>query len=315
MNLEIVRALGALAEPPTAPSQVIADSLELGPIPDVARHTDLFAFQLYPFASVYLGPEGLLGGVARDRIAGFWRALGLVPPSEPDSLPVLLGAYADLAEATTESSTKSTGTTTTDTSAPGPDRANRARATLLWEHLLSWLPCYLRRVRTLDNDFYARWASLLDAVLAAEAKRFPAPPALPLHLREAPLLRDPRTDEGRELRDHDATKRGEGAAFLGELLAPVRTGMILTRDDLRRAARDLGLGSRIGERRFVLEALLGQAPGETLSWLGDEARRQARDLGRDATYAGAVATFWRQRGDAAADLLHDLSNEDMLMDN
>lgn len=300
MTLEIIRALGALAEPPCAPSQVIADSLELGPVPDVARHTDLFAFQLYPFASVYLGPEGQLGGVARDRIAGFWRALGLTPPPEPDSLPVLLGAYADLAEATTGSDR------------PDPDRAGRARATFLWEHLLSWLPLYLGRVRHLDDGFYARWATLLEAVLAAEARRFPAPPALPLHLREAPPLHDPRIAvEGAGA--GAGAQRGGGALFLGALLAPVRAGMILTRDDLRRAARDLGLGSRIGERRFVLEALLGQAPGETLRWLGDEARRQSERHDRDAGYAGAVTTFWRRRATTATHLLHELSNEDMLM--
>ena len=36
----------------------------------------------------------MLGGEARDRIAGFWRALGLVPPPEPDHLAVMLGLYA-----------------------------------------------------------------------------------------------------------------------------------------------------------------------------------------------------------------------------
>ena len=54
------------------------------------RHTDLFVFQLQPYASVYLGAEGMLGGEARDRIAGFWRALGASPPSEPDHLATML---------------------------------------------------------------------------------------------------------------------------------------------------------------------------------------------------------------------------------
>ena len=52
---------------------------------------------------VYLGAEGMLGGAARDRVAGFWRALGLVPPAEPDHLAALLGLAAALADASATS--------------------------------------------------------------------------------------------------------------------------------------------------------------------------------------------------------------------
>ena len=33
---------------------------------------------------------------ARDRIAGFWRALGETPPPEPDHLTLMLASYAEL---------------------------------------------------------------------------------------------------------------------------------------------------------------------------------------------------------------------------
>lgn len=56
--------------------------LAVGP-PAVDEHTDVLVFQAYPYASIYLGAEGMLGGKARDRIAGFWRALGGEPPAEP----------------------------------------------------------------------------------------------------------------------------------------------------------------------------------------------------------------------------------------
>jgi sulfite exporter TauE/SafE len=36
----------------------------------------------------------MLGGAARERVAGFWRAVGLVPPPEPDHLAALLGLAA-----------------------------------------------------------------------------------------------------------------------------------------------------------------------------------------------------------------------------
>jgi TorA maturation chaperone TorD len=60
------------------------------PGPQAHEHTEVFGLQLYPYASVYVGPEGMLGGEARDRIAGFWRVLRLTPATEPDHLATLL---------------------------------------------------------------------------------------------------------------------------------------------------------------------------------------------------------------------------------
>ena len=67
-----------------------------------------------------------MGGEARDRVAGFWRALGETPPAEPDHLSVLLSLYAQLSEL--------------ESAATGSQVQawQRARAALLWEHLLSW---------------------------------------------------------------------------------------------------------------------------------------------------------------------------------
>ena len=47
----------------------------------------------------------------------------------------------------------------------------------------------------------------------------------------------------------------------------MRGGVILTRSDLAGAARQLGVAARIGERRFMLEAMLRQRPREVLAWL------------------------------------------------
>jgi len=96
--LELFRALAALAESPGPGQARIASTLGLPGTADPPEHTELFALQLYPYASVYVGAEGMLGGEARDRVAGFWRALRRVPPHEPDHLTVLLALYAALAE-------------------------------------------------------------------------------------------------------------------------------------------------------------------------------------------------------------------------
>src|SRR5919206_4462992 len=98
--MELFRALAVLVEPPDRPgAERVAEALGLGALPEASAYTDTFVFRLYPYASVYLGAEGMLGGEARDRVAGFLAALGQAVPPEPDHLALMLGAYASLAEA------------------------------------------------------------------------------------------------------------------------------------------------------------------------------------------------------------------------
>jgi len=282
------RALGVLCEPPEDGHARVWEALGLQDVPDAAEFTDLFVLHLYPYASVYLGAEGMLGGEARDRIAGFWRALRLAPPGEPDHLAALLGLYASLL----------------DREAEERDAARRllwrqARAALLHEHLVSWLPPYLDRVAALAPPAYRAWGGLLRAALAEETARdaalagsASASAPMSAHLRAAPALPDPRRDGSQ--------------AFVTGLLAPVRCGMILTRADLARAARDLGLGLRVGERKFALAALLSQAPEAVLGRLAAEARVCAASHAAHAAVMGEAARFWADRAAAAARLLDEL---------
>lgn len=262
---ELLRALGVLCEPPAEGHGRIVASLGLPGEPRDDDYADLFLFRLYPYASVYLGGEGKLGGEARDRVAGFWRALDLVPPAEPDHLAALLGLYAELGER------------------GAPDAWRRA---LLWEHLLSWTPPYLAKVEDVSPPFYRAWARLFREAIAAEAASLGPLPAPPLAHRHAPAL-EPPSEAG-------------GAAFLEQLLAPVRTGVILVRDDLVSIARDLGLGTRVAERRYVLEALLAQDAAGTLCSLAAHADEWA---GRHES------GFWSDRAAAAASLLAEAAQE------
>jgi len=271
--MELFRALGLLAEPPSPEGETVARALGLeGWPPSPAEYTELFQLNLYPYASVYLGDEGMLGGEARDRVAGFWRALGLVPPAEPDHLAALLGLYATVAEG----------------DAPG-----EVRRALLWEHLLSWLPAYLVKVRELAPGFYREWAELLGAAFVAEAERLPAEELVPLHLRSAAPLADPR-EEGLD-------------AFLTSLLAPVRSGLVLVRADLARAACGLGLGLRLGERRFALRSLLAQDAAGTLLRLGEEAEGWVDRHRRMPSALAPVTAFWTARAERTAALLTQLA--------
>jgi TorA maturation chaperone TorD len=272
---DLIRSLAVCAEPPTAALEPVAALLGLPRMPTAAEHTDTFTFQLHPYASVHLGPEGQLGGVARDRVAGFFRALEVVPPTEPDHLVVLLGAYAQLVDL--------------DVAGEGT-RARHARIALLHEHLWPWLPRLSWRITELGAAPYRSWARLLGDLMGDEVAALRPPATLSAHLREAPGLGDPR--------------EGDVGEFLAGLLAPVRSGLILARSDLARAARELDLGLRIGERAYMLRALLGQDPSPTLRFLASEAERQRDHVpGDDAT-----ARFWTGRLESTARLLESLAD-------
>ena len=93
--MELLRALGTLIESPSAEHVRAAAALGLPALPEPAEHGRVITRQRYPHASVYLGAEGMVGGEARDRIAGFRRALG-TPDREADHLASLLGLLAAL---------------------------------------------------------------------------------------------------------------------------------------------------------------------------------------------------------------------------
>ncbi|HST51652.1 MAG TPA: molecular chaperone TorD family protein [Pyrinomonadaceae bacterium] len=309
--MEIFRALAVLVEPPDRLEAArLAALLGLGEPPTVSEYTDTFAFQFYPYASVYLGAEGMLGGEARDRIAGFWRALGQTPPTEPDHLAVMLATYAQLSspwEARSAVASPSSDASEVADEGPGaldesvaedthrPEALRAARVAFLWEHLLSWLPVYLDRVAEVAPPFYRRWAELLASALLEEAKATPAPDALPLHLREAPQIADPRASSTDE--------------FLQTLLAPARSGLIIVRSDLSRAARSHGITLRAGERKYALKSFVDQDARGSLAWLAAEASRQAARHARRRDALGAIAEWWSARARATGKLLRELESD------
>ena len=289
--MELLRALGAIVEGPGEAQARLAEAAALPAPPDAAAHTELFRLQLPPYASIYLGAEGMLGGEARDRIAGFWRALGAVPPAEIDHLTTLLAAYASLVDRD--------GAVAGDTAGP-PTPWRTARHAFFREHLASWLPAYLIRARELGAPFYRAWADALGEALAAEAEALGPATSPPAHFAAAPPLAD----------DDLATPE----ALADALLAPARSGMILTRRDLRAGAERAGTGLRQGERRFALAWLLRHEPAGALAWLAAEAERQAGGWEAAASSPEGsplrdVLEHWRDRARSTARVLDRAARE------
>jgi len=272
---ELLRALGAVAGDP-ADARTACAALGL-PVPGNAEHTEVFVLNCPPYASVYLGAEGGLGGEATDRAAGFWRAIGVAPPAEPDHLTALLSLYAQLGEAAGDG-----GLTPATAGA-----LTRARHALFWEHLWPWLPGYLAAVADLGTAGLAPWARLAGRVLLAERGAHPGG-WLPLALRTAP-----------------AAPAGPGGLddLPDMLTCPVRSGFILTRRGLAGGAAEAGAGHRIGERRFTLRALLDQAPAETLRWLAAQAARWSRRHAGQGPGGDIVQAWWARRAGTTAQVL------------
>jgi hypothetical protein len=268
---EVFRALGALCEAPDPAHPGLAAALGLPPPPGAATCADVFVFQLLPYAAPYLSPDGMLGGEAGDRVAGCWRALRLSPPAEPDHLAALLGLYAALAERAQAEHRDSRKAAYRD-----------ARRAVLWEHLLTWVPAYTHAMSGLPSSFHAAWARLLREALLEEAQALGPPPAQPLHLRDVPELPDVGSD-----------------AFVRGLLAPVRSGLLITRRGLADAAAEMGLASRAGGRAFILRALIDQDREAIFGWLaGRAAWWAARHLADDPPL-GSVARHWLARARAS----------------
>jgi TorA maturation chaperone TorD len=278
VNPEMFRAVGALCEPPDPAHARLAVALGLPAPADTAGFTDVFVFQLVPYAARYLSPDGMLGGEAGDRVAGFWRALHLTPPPEPDHLAALLGLYATLAERENAEHR------------PGPAGAwRRARRTLLWEHLLTWVPAYTHAMSALSPGFHREWARLLRAALLSEARELAPPPSPPLHLRDLPEL------------------PGPGPDLVRALLAPARSGLIITRNDLASAAAAAGLGARIGGREFTLRALIDSDPVAISGWLAGHAAWWTERHRADISPLPGIAGLWLGRAQASMHTLRQFT--------
>jgi hypothetical protein len=87
----------------------------------------------------------------------------------------------------------------------------------------------------------------------------------------------------------------------------VRSGMILTHADLLRAARELNLGLRRAERKFILKALFAQGANAVFDWLIEEAHAWVRHhQSSQGGMNGEIARSWEAKAQSTAVLLTEL---------
>lgn len=281
---ELLRALGAAVLTPPPASAGVWEALELD-APSGAEYTEVLVLGAPPHAAIHLGPEGQLGGEGLDRVAGFWRALGLTPREDADHLGALLLLYAEIGAAADTTSEPSRA-----------DQLERTRVALFHEHLWSWAPGYLAAVSSMGVDSLTAWANLLGEALRAELEAV-GPRPMPLALRQAPAPLQP---------------TGTLDEALDTLVSPVRSGFVLTQADLRLLAHAAGVGFRRGERRFALKAMLEQDARATLTGLADHASTWAvlhQGRGADNRFrpvGDACGAWWAERANHTSATIEDV---------
>lgn len=240
------------------------------------EHTWLFEFNVYPYASVYLDPSGMLNAPWSDFVAGVYGALELELSLEaglaaPDHLSAQLEALATLLERETSSDEM------------GAERARHAQKTLLAEHLLPWLPTFSLAVNRLNTGLYGKLTALtlelainhLEALIgASELSPFSFPAA-----------------------ENGLEEEMKAREALSTFIVPARSGMFLSREDVMRLGRSLDLPVRFAERAFMLEQLaLAAADAERLGAFflefGREAGRQLAALAMLQQNRMQLAPLW-----------------------
>lgn len=275
--------LAALAQPPTGRHVEFAAALDLPALANVddwrVAHTETFIQQCPAHASFIVGEGGKIGGEAADRVTDFRRMLGVGAEQGGDNVADLLADYAELVR-----------------HADNDERAQHARAAMLWEHLLSWITPYLDSVVRSAPAPYAQWANLTRDVLYLEAETLSPPARLPLHLRVASAVTNPLQAESAD-------------RAVDRLLAPINSGVVLTRADLARAPAALSSAGVQCSRAATVKHLLEQDGETTLAWLAQEARDQARARAQEQNRLGDVAVFWSKRAAATAEALAAMANQ------
>jgi putative dimethyl sulfoxide reductase chaperone len=213
-------------------------------------HYHLFHFNVFPYQSMFLDPEGSLGGLHSEQVLSCYRQAGfkIFPTStggehaggeSPDHIGLELAFTGHI--------------TRMEASAlqiPGADvqRIRKLQLDFFELHLLPWLPILVQVISLQGNLLYhslaqltqelvfEHYSELFDKVeVRQEAFALPPSPA---------ILED------------EKNGLGEIAAFL---LTPVHSGIYLSRDDIARLGRRLKLPRGFGSRKLMLTNLLRSA--------------------------------------------------------
>ena len=249
---------------------------------EAAVFHQLFSYDVHPYASVMMDDEGRVGGRVSAAIHHFYQKAGYAPDlrSEPaDHLGHALGflGYLDREEADAAADEALTGD------------IQRARTVFVDQIMRWWWPPLMVALQRAGREPYASMTNWLTALLVDMVDGLSA--AVSTDTPPFPSAPQPLEDPKVGLRD-----------LAAHLLVPVYTGVVLTRQDIRRLAHRFEAPSGFGTTTDQLENLLRSAfrfdTGDALlsalhQWL-DEAEREYAALGVQVRFRAPVH-FWQER--------------------
>ena len=245
-SLPVVRALADLTV--HLPSTTAADTDNSTALVDqmAATHQELFGFNLFPYESIFLEQEGLLGSALSEEVATAYRAVGYTPSptaGAPDHIGEEVGILAHLCAAEADA--------WEDGREEIAQHMMHEQLRFLETHLLRWLTPCMTAIQRHDDPFFAQLSQIttelvadhyagLSTQVAIEQKNSFATSDIP----SSELLRDPQTS----LKDI--------AHFL---TTPINSGIFFSRYLVNRMGRNHRLPRGFGSREQMLTNLLRTA--------------------------------------------------------
>ena len=266
---EVAMALAEISEG-VVPSQVLLDALGIDRS-GCESINNLLISELPPFASIYLSLDGNIGGESQAEIAGFYRAISVKVPPNPDYLSSMLYLLGQIITKEAELS---------DNETPRLKAIEAAKLTLMQQHLAPWLVPYLMRAEQIAGSDASVWVALTLDLIAS--------------ILESSEFSFQRQTIYSDLDQSQIESFANSVEFIDWITSPRLSGVILAPSDLVKIAKSLGLATRIGRKRFVLEGLFQQGGRDLLVSVGKFVAEQ-RNIHLSRSSEFLVLQPWYQR--------------------
>ncbi|MCA9932020.1 MAG: molecular chaperone TorD family protein [Anaerolineales bacterium] len=261
-----------------------------------AAHYHLFQLNLFPYESIFLGTDGLLGGPVTDAVLSQYEQSGFhvdTSATSPDHIGYELAFLSFLCGAEADAWEDGLGETAV--------LMQQRQHMFLQRHLLRWLPPLAQAIRSQEQPLYTALADLTVNFVADHAAQSTAQPSFTL-----PALPD--------LLNNDKTGLKEIANYL---TTPAYSGVFLSHDRISLIARQHQLPRGFGNRVQMITNLMRTAVQyNTLPTLLQTIQQQIieqetayRQIGTTHPHLAVFITPWQMRLQATQNMLQTMQEQ------
>ena len=248
-----------------------------------AEHYHLFVHNVFPYETIFLGDDGLLGGIITENVNAFYQRIGFQPDMDEsaDHISAELNAMAHLCFAEYDA--------IEDQIPHEIQRLRQLQRYFLDNHLLRWLPVFCIAIQQQEHNVYAE--VVFQSFELVCNHRVYLGDDLMANGRQFELAMPP------ELLANEKTSLRDIASYL---LTPAYTGFFLSNNDIKRIGSILRIPHGFGKRQQILTNLLRTASdyelfSEILSAFREQASDWQEQLFRMSTLPTHIQTIWVNR--------------------